>query len=161
VKILVSGPRDWPDDETGVAIIENALASVLLDSNPPHPFPWGLVVGDARGVDTIVRKIWTEAGHSYTLFAADWSGPCKRTCPPGHRRLHKGRRGMVGGQDYCPAAGVYRNQRMVEEKPDICVCFVLGDNLAAHRGTADTAKRAKKADIPVIVCTYTGQRYVL
>ena len=41
------------------------------------------------------------------------------------------------------AAGPMRNQRMLEEKPDMVVAFPGG------RGTADMVRRAKKAGVPI------------
>jgi hypothetical protein len=70
-------------------------------------------------------------------------GPCAADCQPGHRR--RNRRGL----EYCPLAGHRRNQQMVDEHP---LLFVA----ASHRnssGTADCARRARTAGIPVHTIT--------
>lgn len=74
---------------------------------------------------------------------ADWTAPCRDTCG---KRDH--RRPGRGGVEYCPAAGDYRNQEMVDAGADVCLAFFKHG--ARNAGTADCARRAKAAGITVV-----------
>jgi hypothetical protein len=131
MKVLTTGSRDWPEEN--IDLIETALLKVILGNNPPNKPPWELVVGDnAKGADRYCREMWSEWGHTVKVFDADWYGPCKRTCTPNHRKKLK-------NKSYCPAAGPYRNQRMVDEGPDVCLAFPTPGSV----GTWDCVRRAR------------------
>ena len=78
-----------------------------------------LIFGDARGVDAAALSWATYNRVGYAMFAANWTG-------------------------YGAAAGPRRNQRMVDEKPDVCIFFPGGT------GTGDCVRRAKAARIHCI-----------
>ena len=67
-----------------------------------------------------------------------WTAPCRAECAPNHRRKR------ADGSDYCPAAGNFRNQEMLETGVDVVIAFPGG------RGTADMTGRARSADVPVV-----------
>ena len=83
--------------------------------------PFSLIIhGGARGVDTFAGE-WA-AGHGIpvSVYPADWKRDGK-------------------------AAGVLRNQRMLDEgKPDLVIAFHGG------RGTEDMVTRARKAGVNVV-----------
>lgn len=82
-----------------------------------------IIEGGARGADFMARKFAEWRGIPVETFPADWDG--------------LGR-----------AAGVLRNQRMLDEgKPDLVVAFPGG------RGTADMVRRAREAGIRVLEAT--------
>lgn len=109
---------------------------------------------DEGGVDAIVRQ-WAQtrqqelraAGHTgpgpgvvwvaEERHPADWAAPCRSTCRRGHRRRMKG--GIIG----CPAAGNYRNQDMVDTRPDRARVYMLNDSTGAD----DCFTRIRKARI--------------
>ncbi|AEK08375.1 GTP-binding domain [Mycobacterium phage Bask21] len=70
---------------------------------------------------------------------ADWNRDCTGQCFHGPR--------YKDGKPYCPVAGVLRNQAMVDKGADITLAFPRGQ----ARGTNDCIRRAKKAQIPVVV----------
>lgn len=131
-RILVTGSRYWRDTEA----IRIALAEVW------HPDAV-LVNGYAKGADTLAYSCWRGWGGQTEAYPADWHGPCRAECQPGHRRPSSAARSI------CPAAGNYRNQRMVDLGADLCLAFPLPDS----RGTRDCIRRAEAAGIPVRVIT--------
>lgn len=70
-----------------------------------------------------------------------WAAPCRAECKPGHRKTRR------DGSDYCPVAGNYRNQEMVDTGPDLVLAFFKRG--AANSGTSDCVRRAEAARIPV------------
>lgn len=79
-----------------------------------------LIHGDANGADRLSGEWAGARGVSVEVHPADWKK---------HGR----------------AAGPIRNQKMLEEKPDLVVAFPGG------RGTADMVRRAREAGIEVFV----------
>lgn len=100
-----------------------------------------LAQGGAPGADNIAQG-WAVFNlgpeHSIT-YNADWEGPCREECPKGHRRKR------WDGTEYCPLAGLYRNQEMLDAfKPDRGVACPGGS------GTADMTRRARAARLPIL-----------
>jgi len=92
-----------------------------------------LAQGGASGADAHAHAwFFTTLAKKSKQYPAFWQGPCGPLCAPGHRKEYAN-----GTGDYCPAAGNFRNQQMLDEfKPDLVVVFPGGT------GTADMAKRA-------------------
>lgn len=80
-----------------------------------------VIVGDASGVDRVVAEICKEKKIPYTVFVAEWN-------------------------KYGRSAGPKRNQRMIDENPDMVICLPLQD-IVRPSGTRDTYQRAMKAGI--------------
>jgi len=99
--------------------------------------------GVTRGADLLVGQEARALGMQVHPVPARWRDPCFSTCKPGHRRIGR------DGHDYCPAAGNYRNQCMVDLGPyDICVAFPIGRST----GTRDCMRRAEAAGIGAVTC---------
>jgi hypothetical protein len=79
-----------------------------------------LIHGDASGADRLAGEWATTGGMPVEAHPADWKK---------HGR----------------AAGPTRNQKMLDEKPELVVAFAGG------KGTADMVKRARKVEIEVFV----------
>ena len=98
-----------------------------------------IVHGNAPGGDQVAKLYGQvvpgayEEGHD-----ADWEGPCGPDCKPGHRRRGK------GGADYCPAAGMYRNAKMVALGAERAAAFIRNRS----SGASGCAAMAQKAGIP-------------
>jgi hypothetical protein len=132
-RLLITGSRIWRDR----AAIERglALAAVAWAENPV------LVSGACPdGADRIAEDVAESWGWQVERHAADWSGPCRDTCKPGHRKTRR------DGISYCPAAGNYRNAEMVELGADACIAFRRGG--AKSTGTTHCGQLAEKAGIP-------------
>lgn len=126
MRVIVCGGRDYGD----VVTIRREL----------EEFTWAhrhedvtVVHGDAPGADR-------HAGGQAKLlqlpvdeFPADWHGPCRPECY--HRPRKAGEK--------CPAAGVYRNQEMLDAGADLVIAFPGG------RGTADMVSRARETGVEV------------
>lgn len=135
--IGLTGPRRWKH----VHLLEDTLLCVWHDALQVGYDGIELMHGCAEGADTIGDQWARRNGILVRERPADWEGPCGTECHPGHRRLNR------RGTEYCPLAGHRRNQGMVDEGPKLFVA-------ASYRkscGTADCARRARKAGIPVLL----------
>ncbi len=115
--VLVTGGRDYAD----AAGVKAALDAILAK----HP-DIEIMHGAARGADTLGDR-W-----------AEWNG-CPRHPHPAQWLNEK----SPGGVD--SAAGVRRNQEMVNLKPDVVIGF------PGKSGTIDCLSRAKKAGLNILV----------
>jgi hypothetical protein len=81
--ILVTGSRDWPDDQRSV--IANALINQLVSDYHEAPSDPLLIHGGARGVDTFADKFWRDLGEvrEPEVWRADWATYGRAA---GHRR---------------------------------------------------------------------------
>ncbi|WP_079674441.1 SLOG family protein [Mycobacteroides abscessus] len=128
--MLVTGSRNWTDrTRLFLALsVQTALCDEIV-----------IVHGDATGADALADSF--AVNHPRTRaerHPADWGRPCDDRC------YHKPRY-RADGSEYCPMAGHYRNQEMVDLGADICLAFPLGKS----NGTRDCMRRAAKAGIPV------------
>jgi hypothetical protein len=89
--VLFTGSRELKLEDRGV--IADGLREVVGDDPGPHT----LFHGDARGGDRLAAWIASSWGWKVREFAADWYGPCRPTCQPGHRRTRPGET-----RSYCP-----------------------------------------------------------
>lgn len=133
-RLLVTGSRNFSD----AALMAESLLSAIDD------YSLGLEVvvvhGNARGADRVADAAARKLGLlEPEPHDAKWNDPCRPTCRPGHRRP------SPDGGTFCPAAGNYRNQAMVDLGADVMVAFPLG----ASTGTRDAMRRARQAGIPV------------
>ena len=124
-------PKDWP-------ILVAGLRRVVDDNPGPHV----LRHGAAPGADRLFAAIAKSWGWEVIPRPADWYAPCREgECKPGHRRPDR------NGVLYCPAAGNYRNQGMVDEGADRAVAAYKRG--ARNWGTSDCVKRIRRAGIDV------------
>jgi SLOG family YspA-like protein len=121
MRVLVTGSRDWYDEEH----LRGALEMVYkhwLETERGTTFV--VVQGGARGADTMAQR-WAQEAHRIDarvlceLHSADW-------------------------EQYGKAAGHIRNRVMVERGADYCLAFPLGES----RGTRGCMKLAEQAQIP-------------
>jgi len=91
-----------------------------LEKLPPDTI---IIHGGANGADRIAGKIATQLGFKVVVFEAEWD-------------------------KYGKAAGVIRNQRMIDEgKPDLILAF--HNNILQSKGTKDMLLRGLHYGIPV------------
>lgn len=141
--ILVTGSRRWTEPEP----IRDGLLWVMRHTAIPaaeiivrHGAQGGPHGGVITGADMIADLEARALGMRVDPRPAKWYDPCLPACRPDHRRPDR------DGRDYCPAAGVYRNQAMVHLGADICLAFPL----PGSTGTYDCVRRAEIAHIRVI-----------
>lgn len=87
-----------------------------------------IVEGDARGADRMCGHVARRLNYDVVPVPAQW-------------------------ERYGRAAGVKRNQQMLDEHPDIERVLAFHPDLAQSKGTADMVRRARAAGIPVTVVT--------
>lgn len=133
-RILVTGSREWSSTFEMRLIIGATLEEFGSDAIIVH--------GNARGADKLAALIAGGWGATPEPHDPDWTGPCRPECSHGPRPKRYGR-------DYCPAAGDYRNQLMVDLGADVCLAFLVPPSVSPCKGTRDCAARAAAAKIPV------------
>lgn len=135
LRLIVTGSRKFTD----AALIRQAIAAAREQYGP------GLVVvhGAAPGADRLADKASRELGLAVDPNPADWTGPCRASCRPGHRRRR------WSGSTYCPAAGVYRNQAMLDAGAGAVIAFLVDPEISPCDGTRDMMRRASNAGIRV------------
>jgi hypothetical protein len=133
-RVLATGSRRLTD----AALVEDALAFAKAEFSPR---PIVVVHGGAAGADELAHVLAPTFAMTTGRWPADWTGPCRSACKPGHRRQRR------DGTGYCPAAGNYRNQAMVDAGAELVLAFPVG----ASTGTRDCMRRAKAAGIPARV----------
>lgn len=87
-----------------------------------------IVHGGARGADRMAGHVAKGLGYPVHVHEADWNAHGK-------------------------AAGILRNQEMLDRHPDIELVLAFHDDLAHSKGTGDMVRRARAAGIPVNVVT--------
>lgn len=134
MRILITGSREF----RSLSAVRTAMLEVTAGQRGPHL----LVHGNARGADQIAAVVAKRLGWQVESHPADWNGPCRESCAPGHRQTRRDR-----GSEYCPAAGHLRNQAMVDLGADVVVAFFKEG--AANAGTHDCVRRARSAGLTV------------
>jgi|SRR5882672_6541779 len=103
MKLCISGSRDYPDEQQVVAFVRALPADTML------------LVGGARGVDTIAERTGRQRGLPVTVISANWSR-------------------------YGTRAGILRNADMLA-----LVDGVVAFHFGASPGTRDMITRARRA----------------
>jgi hypothetical protein len=120
-RVVITGDREWGEDRYGEVL--NALAR--LDPNPGGDF---VVLGDARGVDTLARAALVELGFSegrnYRIHYAEW-----------------GR--------YRGGAGPIRNTAMLDDGGPDAEVWYFHDDLSRSKGTANCVEQANERGLVV------------
>jgi chromosome condensin MukBEF MukE localization factor len=99
-RVLVTGSRTWRKND----LIEAVLADIGRQMRDGVT----LVVGGARGADTVAEQVARRLGWEVEVHPADW----KR---------------------YQNRAGMIRNQEMVDSEVELCLCFIRNHSGGATR----------------------------
>jgi hypothetical protein len=138
--VLVTGSRHASPQHA--QLIADALTDAVTGRSGPHL----LIHGEASGADALAERAARDLGWNVRGIAAKWTAPCRVECRRGHRRPR------ADGSDYCPAAGNYRNQELVDlavqHLPDV---RALAFPLPGSRGTWDCVRRAERAGLRVAI----------
>jgi hypothetical protein len=128
MRVIICGGRHY----RGVSLIRTVVAEL-----PPDTV---VITGKGGNTDQLAHRFAAARGLATEEVPADWEAPCRADCRPGHRRRHPN-----GGGTFCPAAGNYRNQVMLDEHGPVDEVIAL----PGGTGTADMKWRARAADVPV------------
>jgi hypothetical protein len=126
--ILATFARDYTDFNT-----VRAVFTAVRRRHPDAP----LMHGDCPDGDQDGAAIWRDLGGIDLPRPADWHGPCRPQCRSGHRR--RGR----DGKSYCPAAGPYRNEDMLNSGPIVETHAFLTPGSRGAKGTAALSSRLR------------------
>lgn len=133
-RLLVTASRDWRDPLNMWMVLKECHVAAQHDGRAMV-----IVHGDAPGGDQIAKLYGLiNPGATEESHPADWTGPCKPTCTPGHRKWRPG----LG--EYCPAAGMYRNLDMIKAGAWRCAAFIHNNS----PGASGCAQKAQNAGIP-------------
>lgn len=111
-KLLISGTRHATIADHGL-IIKRAILDALFNPDSTTGGVDEIYVGDAAGVDLIALQIAKRAGWTLHEFEARWD-ECDPQCPTGNANRPHRLKYRHGRGDYCPRAGMRRNQQMVD-----------------------------------------------
>lgn len=142
--LVVTGSRAWPRFQSQV--VDNTLWDAYCGLVVSGPFTMLRVAHGycRKGVDELADE-WALARYDQGVrvkrIRADWEAPCRDACAPGHRR-------HAGYHDYCPAAGNYRNQELIDLHPHATVGLVWSEN---SKGTWDCIRRSVAANVPTLI----------
>ena len=128
MKIVVTGDRHWDNAESVV----NAFEQMVNDYDV-IPTDVILIHGAARGLDSQAAEIGELLGMDVRPYPPHWSHTDE--CPAECKQ-------MVGRP-----AGVIRNQKMLDDNPDIEVALSFHPDLSKSKGTGDMCRRVDKAGI--------------
>lgn len=129
LKVIIAGSRNFNDYE----FLKTKCDKILERYNKDNVF---VMVGCAKGVDTMAFNYCLERGYEVEVHRANWGDFYKK---PSHE---------IGttkyGDQYWKLAGLMRNQEMVD-KADALIAFWYEKS----NGTKDVIERAKRKNIPV------------
>lgn len=116
MKVVVTGSRGWTD----YTAIRARLAELPAKSH--------IIVGGARGADSLAEEAAIYLGHTVDVYRADWPTHGKR-------------------------AGYIRNGLMLDQEPDLVLAFWDGES----KGTLHTMRGARDRNIPVeVISEHSG-----
>lgn len=157
LRVLICGSRDWTDDRPILTILDGLLFLHNCGFGTVTLEPLAIIEGGAKGADEIAAawaETWKEREPyefgvprlTHEQYPADWythDYEGKTPVPCRHRRLAAG--------VPCLAAGLRRNQKMMDEaKPSVAFAFVTRP-LPESRGTADMVRRLKVGGVTTYV----------
>lgn len=141
MRVIVCGSRDFVIAQ-GIESTSDIIGTVMEGIANNFMDSVTIVHGDSGNADKEAGACAAVAEElSVEPHPALWEAPCRETCNPGHRRDR-------GGISICPAAGVYRNQEMLDAGAQLVIAF---SEQPVSRGARDMIRRAKEAGVPVWV----------
>jgi hypothetical protein len=140
MKVVITGDREWKDAELIRERLERLPAGTTL------------IVGKARGADTIAEKIGRALGFTIVEEPAHWQ--VTEDTPPWAIRYHRGRA-------YDLRAGPLRNDVMLDHLKGEVDALVIAfhDDLERSSGTKDCVTKARRRQLAVDVVTHEGASF--
>lgn len=140
-RVLITASREWEDRDAVFDVLFGEMAHgpiIIVHGDCP--------TGGDADAQAFHLKYWRQ-GAGVERHPAKW-----RDCLPSCYHKPRYRR---DGTLYCPAAGNYRNQEMVDLGADVCHGFPLRQS----KGTWHCMNAAEKADILVINHGFGGEKW--
>lgn len=134
-RLIVAGSREYDDRLTLRTTLNRILESMrpgvtLVVVHGGHPNPDYSTKADQIAQEWAIELAGEGEDVREESWPADWEGPCRDTCAPGHREIRR-------GVSICPAAGPYRNQEMIGESADRgLLAFRVGSRSTGSKGCA-------------------------
>lgn len=125
MRVLVTGSRDWPDQERLWQQLD-----LLYENRPIHSTVFIIVHGGAKGADRMAMA-WVR-------------GKRRDGCLDIFHEMHQAQWKQQG--QFVKAAGHQRNQRMVDAGADIAVAFIRNNS----PGATGCIRMAHRAGIPTV-----------
>lgn len=143
MRVIVTGSRTW---KNGLFIREKL--SMCLETAQRADDNLTIVHGACKSGADSYADAWarwhTRNNDTVTVTSephpANWEGPCIAQCQPNHRRMDP------RGWDVCPAAGFYRNEKMVQLGADLVIAFIADES----KGATHCARLAEARGLNVI-----------
>lgn len=116
VRLVVSGSREYSDHLGLRAALGRILDLIpadwsLLVKHGGHENPDYSTMADRIAQEWAIEMEGDGLPVRQEPWPADWEGPCRESCDPGHRVMRR-------GVSLCPAAGPYRNEAMCADRTD-------------------------------------------
>lgn len=141
MKVVITGDRKWTDED----LVRERLSRLPADTT--------LIVGKARGADTIAERVGRDLGFTIVEEPADWT--VTPDTPGWAIRYHN-------GKPYDLRAGAERNDRMLahlDGEPDALVIAFHDDLDAGSSGTKDCVSKARRRHLAVDLVTHEGASF--
>jgi len=140
LRVIVAGSVDWP-----YPLVVHRALRMCADTAKERGVQLSVAHGAAKQGAEAAADDWTTIASVSKWLTVDpperwpvrWTGPCRRACKPGHRRLNS------EGHTVCPSAAFLRTDDMLAPGADLVLAFIAIDKhpehcvrLAARRGIA-------------------------
>lgn len=151
-KVLFCGDRNWgnKDVHPDTHFDEHTVVGDQMRFLSERHSDLFVIHGAARGADTLAAEWALFMSVPAEAFPAYWN--CREY------EAHTGEPCKVGDTHAVPhgkPAGPLRNQKMIDQKPDLVVAF--HDDMAGSKGTKDMVTKAEALGIPSIVINHLGE----
>lgn len=143
--VIVTASRGWKLSHPRGAYLRSVMIGAITRLGSMYPGEnMTLMHGDASGGDRLCASLWPGP---VLPFPANWTARCQTGCKSGHRKQ------WPSGMEYCPRAGMIRNEVMVRElaryralgRTTEVLAFVLDDS----KGATGCARMAARAEFQV------------
>jgi len=139
MRIIVTGSRDWPEEETGLTIVLSTLQGAF-NLNVYSGQPLTVVHGACpTGVDAIVSR-WVARTQQWRMG--------NKVSLPGTEVIEEPH--SPEWEKWGKGAGPIRNQYMANLGANFCLAFLYEPDGRVSKGTRDMIRAANRSRIPVI-----------
>lgn len=152
MKVIICGSRTFEDYE----FLKEQSLKILIEKQYQLVFPKKdveIVLGNAKGVDSLGERLAKEEEFQVKLFPTDWKNMSPKRPKGWDVQEPLVRLGNNWQGDYNKQAGYLRNQEMLdyllEHDNNLVIAFDNESETTKSTGTRDTIRRAKKLGLEV------------